>query len=445
MRILLKWVVSILITSLMVGCGDGFKSLNGPGDRFSSSSECCAGGSLPSASPRTALLDNPGFEADLRGWDDWGNSAITMSDAHSGTRALRITTGQGGRGQEVIYRLKTGAKYKLSGFAKVDDTGDSVYLGMRFSDNTNATIADQKIRVATTDYAGYSIEFVVPVSVSSAQVYVYKENTSTTGAVFDDIALEMTGAPVNPPMQAAVSNPSNLQPQGLASGWTLVLNEDFTNASLNVDLWNSGLWFNYTINSELQAYRPENVQMTAQGVSLLAEDRATVTTWGDAMNYASGAITTRHNFTFTFGAVEARIRIPKGQGFYPQFWLLPNDKSAPPEIDVLQVNGADPSLLRFAYDWMDDSGIARGQPMTANLADLSAGYHTYTLEWLPDHIAYFIDGVQIGRYTGDFVLRDPAYLIFNLAIGGNTVGSPSPATVFPQSMDIDYVRVWQRP
>jgi beta-glucanase (GH16 family) len=94
---------------------------------------------------------------------------------------------------------------------------------------------------------------------------------------------------------------------------------------------------------------------------------------------------------------------------------------------------------------MDASGTGHAQPMSASPADFSAAYHTFTVEWLPDHIAYYIDGVLQGRYSGDYVLRDPACLILDLAVGGDSAGSPDGTTVFPQSFDVDYVRVWQKP
>lgn len=356
---------------------------------------------------------------------------------------MHIAAGIGGRGQEVIYRLKTGGKYALKAFAKVSSPSDQVYLGIKFTDTSNVVLSEPKVRVLAQAYAEYDLEFTVPLSVSSAKIYIYKQNQSAGTVDADDFSLTQVGSPVDAPKEPAIANPANYQPIGLGSNWQLVMNDDFTAASLNSSLWNSGFWFTYTLNNELQAYRSENLRQSGGILSLLAEQRSTQTTWGDPMNYASAAITTRNTFSFTFGVVEARLKVPKGKGFYPQFWLLPWNKRAPPEIDVLQVNGADTSTAHFNYAWIDDGGIARGQAMVAARGDLSADYHIYTLDWRTDSISYYIDGVLVGRYAGDFVLRDPAYLILNLAVGGDTAGAPNAGTVFPQSMDVDYIRVFQ--
>lgn len=426
-----------------VGCGSGFQAKIRPASEFSQGSNgvCCAG-FPPVSSPRSNLIDNAGFESAATAWEDWGASQITAAGAHSGGAGLRVT-GVGGRAQEVIYRLKAGATYQMKVFARSASINDSVYVGVRFFDTGNATMGDERVRVNTQAFSEYSVRFRLPLSVSSAKIYLYKEAGGSAAADADDFTLSMVEAPVNPPMEPAVSNPNNFQPSGPGSGWTLVLNEDF-NSSLNPSVWNTGFWFNYTINNELQAYRSENVRVGTGTMSLLAEARATTTAWGDPMNYASGAVTTRNKFTFTFGVAEARIRVPRGRGLYPQFWMLPNNKRSPPEIDILQVLGHDTSTARFNYLWMDDNGIPHAQPMTAK-ADFAGSYHTFTVQWLPDSITYYIDGVVAGTYRGDFVLRDPAYLILNLAVGGSTAGSPDGSTQFPQSMDVEYVRVWQKP
>ncbi|MBX3021763.1 MAG: family 16 glycosylhydrolase [Bdellovibrionales bacterium] len=442
------WFIFVLASAALIGCGQGFQGKIRPASEFNSSSGyCCVyggGGGGPSAAPRANLVDNSGFEADFAGWEDWGSSTITTVGKNSGNKAVRIT-GTGGRGQEVIYRLQTGGTYVLKVFARVASTSDSAYVGVRYFDAGNATMGDQRVRINTTAFTEYSVRFQVPLSVSSAKIYVYKDSASATPVDADDFTLTMVEAPVNPPMRSAVANPNGYQPLSPGNGWTLVMNEEFTAASLNAGIWNVGYWFNYTINNELQAYRPENVQVGTGTMRLLAERRATTTTWGEGMNYASGAVTTRNKFTFTFGVVEARMKLPKGRGLHTAFWLLPNGKRSPPQIDILESLGHQPNVARFNYAYMDDNGVAHAQPMSAAQTDYSADFHTYTLQWLPDAMSYYIDGVLVGVYRGDFILRDPAYLILNLAVGGDEAGSPDGSTAFPQALDVDYIRIWQKP
>lgn len=443
MTVVSTWFAILIVSFTTLGCMNGFQ----PAVKATATGigGTTGGGTTtaPVTAPRVGLLDNVGFESELTGWEDWGMSALISTGTHSGTRALRIT-GTGGRGQEVIYRLKTGGTYRLKAFGRVASQTDVVYLGVKYFDQGNAQLGDERVRVTTTAYSEYTVTFKLPVSVSSAKIYAYKETDTATPADFDDFSLVLVGNPTNPPMQPAIANPTGLQPSVGTSGWTLVFNDEFTDAALSA-LWNVGFWFNYTINNELQAYRPENVRTGTGTLNLLAEKRATTTTWGEAMGYASGAVTTRGKFAFTFGVAEARLRVPRGRGFYPQFWLLPSNKRSPPEIDVLQVVGNDPGVARFNYNWMDENGIPHAQPMTAAKGDLSTAYHTYSVQWLPDSVTYYVDGAVVGSYQGEFVLRDPAYLLLNLAVGGDVPGAPDGATTFPQGLEIDYVRVWQKP
>jgi beta-glucanase (GH16 family) len=114
-------------------------------------------------------------------------------------------------------------------------------------------------------------------------------------------------------------------------------------------------------------------------------------------------------------------------------------------MDVMQLLGSDTTNVKTDYLWMDDNGIPHGLAGSAHAVDYSAGYHTFTLEWMPDYVAFYVDGDLVNTYRGDFVLRDPAYILLNLAVGGDTAGSPNASTSFPQSFDIDYLRVWQKP
>ena len=344
------WCILVAISLFGLGCGEGFQAKIRPAATFTTHSGTVTGPGIVS-SPRSNLLDNADFEAGLASWEDWGNRALLTGGAHAGSRAIRIN-GMGGRGQEVIYRLKTGATYELKAYARVASTTDSVYVGVKYFDTGNGQLGDERVRVNTTAYSEYSVRFKVPIQVSSAKIYMYKENTSGGTADFDDFSLMMVEAPVNPPMLPAVANPGNVQPAGPAPGWTLVFADEFTGNILNSSVWNTGFWFNYTINNELQAYRPENVVVQNGVLNLTAEKRSTMTLWGEPMNYASGAVTTRGKFTFTFGVAEARIKVPKGRGYFPAFWLLPNNKRSPPEIDVMQVLGHDPGTARFNYMWI---------------------------------------------------------------------------------------------
>jgi hypothetical protein len=398
----------------------------------------------PIVLPSANLVDNPGFENDFAAWEDWGNSTVLTIGPRTGAKALRVS-GSGGRGQELIYRLKTGATYRLTGYGRVASLIDTAYIGIRFFDLGNATMGDVRVKVDTLTFSAFTVDFVVPPQVSSAKVYLTLQADGLT-ADFDDVNLRMIGAPVNPAPLPAVANPNGYTPTvPVKTGYRMVMSEEFTAPTLNTSMWNIGFWFSYTLRNELQAYRPENVRSEAGLLNLVGERRSTTTLWGEPMGYASGAVTTRNKFTFTFGVVEARMKVPRGRGFAPAFWLLPNLKRSPPEINIAEILGFDTTTTRMNYKWLNGSGIPMGQPMVASTADYSADFHVFTLEWLPERMNYYIDGVLTGTYTGEFVLRDPAFILLNLSLGGDVAGVPDAGTTFPQAFQVDYVRVFQKP
>ncbi len=389
------------------------------------------------------VVRNNSFDSGLTVWEDWGGSSLLTTGAYSGGRAVRVSgADQGGVGQEILFRVKTGATYLLKAQAKVAAASDEVYMGVRFFDLSNGTLSDQRVRVTSTTYANASVEVTIPKGVSSAKVYVWKQSTINSFADFDDFTLVMTVPPANPPKEAPIANPNGYRPTGPAGAYSLVLDESFNGTGLNSTYWNTGLWFSTTINNELQAYRPENTRVNAGNLQLVAENRAALTTWGENMNYASGAITTRNKFAFTFGVVEARARLPQGQGLSSLFYLEPNNKRSPPEINIMNGLGQTPQTVSFNYKFYDINGAVRALVGSTGGADYSDAYHLFTVEWTPTAIRYYVDGVLRGSYTGDSVLRDDAFIVLSLAVGGAIPGNPTGAG-FPQNFEVDYVRVWQ--
>jgi hypothetical protein len=429
------------------GCGQGFQSAGSENASLGSTGSPGAGGNYhdPVQAPTNGeLLKNQGFENGLTEWEDWGNSSLLSGGGHTGQNAVRIGS-DGGLGQEVIFRLIPGATYKLTGFARKGSSSDSAKLGIRFFDATNGTLGDVNTPITSTSYSSYSVTFTVPISVSSAKIYVSKANSSSTFADFDDLSLKMTVEAPPAAKLPVVNNSSNLMPTGPSGSWNLVFNDSFDSGSLNTSVWNTGLWFNSTINNELEAYRPENVQIKNGSMNLVAENRSTATTWGQAMNYASGAVTTKGKLAFTFGAVEARIKLPKGQGLMSLFQIQPSNKRAPPEINMLHELGQTSTSISYNYTYFDFDGTGRIFGGSVGGADFSTDYHVFTLEWLETSVRFYVDGVLHGSYTGESVLRDPGFLVMSLAVGGNEAGSPTTSTGFPQSYSVDYVRIWQRP
>lgn len=234
-----------------------------------------------------------------------------------------------------------------------------------------------------------------------------------------------------------------------ATHWNLVWSDEFDGNSLNTANWTaeigngSGGWG----NNELQYYtnRSQNLQVTGGNLIITAQKES----YG-GMNYTSARIKTQSLKNFTYGKIEARIKLPSGQGLWPAFWMLGSNITtvgwpACGEIDIMErVNNN--SFVNGTVHW-DANGHAEFGRTSGNL-DFSQ-YHTYSVEWDPNYIRWFVDGVQynefyIGNGTGNTEeFQKSFFLLLNLAVGGNWPGSPNTTTPFPAQMLVDYVRVYQ--
>lgn len=170
--------------------------------------------------------------------------------------------------------------------------------------------------------------------------------------------------------------------------------------------------------------------------------------------FVSGVITSYDSFRFKYGKVEMRARMPAGKGLWSAFWLLnayyhdaePED----PEIDIIEAIGDRTTTANHAYHTQRDSdgnGVTDtvdSNEFRADIADFSADFHRYSVEWTPDSITYMVDDEITGEVRGERVSQEQMYIILNLAVGGFFPGPPDETTPFPASFDIDYVRVFQK-
>ncbi len=159
--------------------------------------------------------------------------------------------------------------------------------------------------------------------------------------------------------------------------------------------------------------------------------------WG--YRYASGLIATRESFSQTYGYFEMRARLPKGRGLWPAFWLLPESGDWPPEIDVLEHLGREPTIINVGLKTGagDDGGVLRVEVPTATSA-----FHSYGVLWRREDVAWYIDGVEVRRMPTPEDMHSPMYMLVNLAIGGAWAGAPDRNTIFPAIMEVDYVRAY---
>jgi beta-glucanase (GH16 family) len=178
---------------------------------------------------------------------------------------------------------------------------------------------------------------------------------------------------------------------------------------------------------------------------------------GVKRDYTSARLSTKGNFSQAYGRFEARIKMPRGQGIWPAFWMLGDDIDKVPwpdcgEIDILENLGREPSIAHGTIHGPGYSGQhGIGSPFT--LPDgkrFSDDFHIFAVEWEPQEIRFYVDeNLYATRRPSDlpagshWVYDHPFFILLNLAVGGNWPGNPDSTTEFPQRMYIDYVRVYK--
>jgi beta-glucanase (GH16 family) len=155
--------------------------------------------------------------------------------------------------------------------------------------------------------------------------------------------------------------------------------------------------------------------------------------------YTSGILTTHDSFSQTYGYFEMKADLPENAGAWPAFWLLPEDGSWPPELDVVEKYGQKPnSLLVTAHT--NETGQHTTVGSTVNVMD-TAGFHTYGLLWTPEKLVWTYDGVQVAEAATPSDMNKPMYMLVDLAIGGQA-GAPPDHLATPAQMKIDYIHAY---
>jgi len=236
----------------------------------------------------------------------------------------------------------------------------------------------------------------------------------------------------------------------------LVMSDEFdTNGAPNAAIWdyNIGTGFNGWGNNELQYYSDRSDNVTVQnGVLIITAKKEEF----NGSSYTSARLLTKGKFEQTYGRFEARMRLPYGQGIWPAFWLLGDDSNGTEiwpqigEIDIMEYVGDEPTRM---FGTVHGPGYSGGESISKSYELVNdrfdTGFHVFGIEWGPDYINYYVDDVLYNQITpddvpGEWVFnRGPFYIILNLAVGGSLPGPPNAETVFPQTILIDYVRVYK--
>lgn len=162
--------------------------------------------------------------------------------------------------------------------------------------------------------------------------------------------------------------------------------------------------------------------------------------------YTSGCISSELTHWQTYGYFEMAARLPRGKGYWPAFWLLPKRNAWPPEIDVLEGSGVRPYGVRSGVIEKPRKASTPAGVWIDQFIDTSDGFHRYAVDWTPENIIFYVDGVKTFEH-GAHNIHEDMYLLINLALGShdaNWIPDPDDTTPFPGFMEIDYVHAYRR-
>jgi hypothetical protein len=238
----------------------------------------------------------------------------------------------------------------------------------------------------------------------------------------------------------------------IAGDWVPIFEDAFDGGSLNATLWDT---CEFTVlgkgcqggGGEIQLRFPDDIAVGGGTLTLKAQKRTHIDSRGQTSDYTAGLITTRNRFAFTYGYFEARAKVATGVGMWNAFFALPVERRYPsPEIDAFEILGNDSTLAYHTQHYEASPGVdGTRQSTTSDSSDFATGWHTFGVDWQPDKIIWYVDGIERFRVTEN-VPAEPFTLIASLAIGADWNGNqqPNASTVFPNALEVDYIRVWQR-
>lgn len=231
----------------------------------------------------------------------------------------------------------------------------------------------------------------------------------------------------------------------------LVWSDDFNSNTLDQTKWTYELGGGGWGNNELQSYTntPENVFLDGSHLVIRARQQA------GSNVYTSGRLITKGKQSFQFGRIDVRAKVPKGKGVWPAIWMLgadidQNNWPVCGEIDIMELRGSKPREMLSTMHFGNSTATHQYKGTTKQLtADLSDEFHVFTVVRSRNLMRFFLDGQEYYRFTNadvgsfSYPFNNPFFVILNVAVGGNFDGNPDGSAVFPQQMEVDYVRYFQ--
>ncbi|MEO8413256.1 MAG: glycoside hydrolase family 16 protein [Ginsengibacter sp.] len=223
----------------------------------------------------------------------------------------------------------------------------------------------------------------------------------------------------------------------------LVWSDEFNGNAIDSTIWNFETGGNGWGNHEQEFYQPSNASIDNGNLVIIAKKET-----AGGKNYTSARMTTLGKKAFKYGKIEARIKMPVGQGLWPAFWMLGANITtvnwpACGETDIMEhINTGD--TIYGTIHWDNNGHVQNGGTTISTPAD----YHVYGVKWDADSIRWYVDNIEYhasnitNNSTEEF--HQPFFILVNLAVGGDWPGQTINDSLLPAKMYVDYVRVYQK-
>ncbi|MGN0195710.1 MAG: family 16 glycosylhydrolase [Candidatus Cryptobacteroides sp.] len=324
--------------------------------------------------------------------------------------------------------------------------GGTKVLDLNAEGDWGVSVADKSVCTVSPEY-GSAGSYAVEVTMQPNKRY----ETVETGVTF----MHGVGRTTVTVCQEAAEKPVIEDPDIVApEGYSLVWHDEFDSEPKDSGNWRFENWAPGRVNNELQRYVAGG-ELDGKKTAHVEDGVLFIT----AMQHGSEVISARMNSTasWKYGYMEARIRLPKGKGTWPAFWMMPDDQSlgwpSCGEIDIMEEVGVNPnytssSIHTKAYNHVQNTQKTK-EIYTAGAED---SFHTYACEWTEESLKFYTDGVQFFEFRNDgksdndtWPFNKAFYITLNLAWGGDWGGwNGVDPSALPTSMEIDYVRVFQK-
>jgi beta-glucanase (GH16 family) len=412
----------------------------------SSSSTTVDTSGIVSGATYSIVAQCSGKSLDVADWSTTAGTNIqqwTLGNNQANQKWVVTSTGDG------YYWIKS----SLSGFC-LDVSNWSTADGAQIDQWTWGNQANQKWKIESTGSGWYKLT-----NQNSGKVLDVSASSTADGAKIqqwtsnDSSAQRWQLTQVDSSSTGTGSSTDATTPA--ISGYTVAWADEFNGTSLDSTSWTcetgSGGWGNN--ESEYYTDRSQNVSVADGNLKITAiRENYNGSPW------TSARIKTQGKKQFTFGKIQARIKMPNGTGLWPAFWMLGADISSVSwpgcgEIDIMEHINSDNTVYGTIH-WDNNGHASWGQSTSNNywnnfVVDASQ-YHVYSIDWTATTMSWYVDGVQymqadITNGTGGTEeFQKPFFFLFNLAVGGTWPGSFDASTPSPATMYVDYVRVYQK-